>query len=324
MTLFVQAEKLAEFEYLFKTPPMLNHTSSHFILTDRKSGEILLINRQCLKEDKRFGKIGEGPGEFLQFVVNVETGKDQILVDSFGRLSHFDTQGNFLREHRHEMGFRIMALVGKNMVIAQLIRSKNAMVGLEKIILCDPDYKELKTFSSLERTLSMDKHELLRPRVWSGSNGTICFVSDQNGTGDISLYNEAGERVGQVDYDFPIIPVSSETKAAMKKEFIETMARSRMPKGYLEKLQVIVPDVFPPFNNVLIDHDKLLVYLSSNDMKAALPVVCFDLTGKYMGKLKVAKGESGQPYQGYFFSIRENEENETWELFRYAIPKPEL
>lgn len=96
-------------------PELLSPDSIH--LDDKQiyiteGPRVRIFNRDTLEQAAVFGKAGEGPQEFrilpgLPLILNVEG--NELMVNSFGKVSFFSKSGKFLREQRTQAGFIIMA-----------------------------------------------------------------------------------------------------------------------------------------------------------------------------------------------------------------------
>ncbi|MDY0297876.1 MAG: hypothetical protein RB296_11210 [Acidobacteriota bacterium] len=96
-------------------PELLNPDSIHLDDTQiyiTEGPRVRIFNRESLEQTAVFGKAGEGPQEFrilpgLPLILNVEG--DELMVNSFGKVTFFSKSGQFLREKRTQAGFIIMA-----------------------------------------------------------------------------------------------------------------------------------------------------------------------------------------------------------------------
>jgi uncharacterized protein YlbG (UPF0298 family) len=62
---------------------------------------VFIYSLKDFKLVKKFGKAGEGPREFRilpQLPLNIDARTDQIIVNSFGKVSYFTKQGEFIKE----------------------------------------------------------------------------------------------------------------------------------------------------------------------------------------------------------------------------------
>ena len=60
---------------------------------------IYIYDAKTYKFKKKFGKQGEGPGEF-NFFASILPYRDQLLINSFGKISYYSRQGDMIREQK--------------------------------------------------------------------------------------------------------------------------------------------------------------------------------------------------------------------------------
>ncbi|HDP94923.1 MAG TPA: hypothetical protein ENN40_06140 [Candidatus Aminicenantes bacterium] len=126
------------------SPDSINLDDKQVYITE--GPKVRIFNRDTLEQVAVFGKAGEGPQEFrvlpgLPLILNVEG--DELMVNSFGKVSFFSKSGKFLREQRTQAGFIIMAQpFGENLACWGL--AFEDQTRLRTIDLYDRELKKLK------------------------------------------------------------------------------------------------------------------------------------------------------------------------------------
>ena len=95
-------EKVASLSELARPAILIVENDKVFVLQDTT---VLIYSLENFKLIQKFGKAGEGPGEF---VYNPNNGrpmsmslyKKNILVNSLGRMSYFDLDGKYMKEKK--------------------------------------------------------------------------------------------------------------------------------------------------------------------------------------------------------------------------------
>lgn len=320
--IFLGAEKLAEFNYVCKYSPSLFLYDDFYTLADLSDGMIRIMDARNHQERLHFGKKGEGPGEFINFLTSVSVTKEYILAGSMGRLSFFDHSGAPVRDIKLEMNQFVIGPVGGNLALRDFqIMGEHRDKGKEIYRLDTMDMKEIRVLYEKERVLDMF-HQRLVPLfvTWSCDGTHLALADPAVEGGNITLYDEKGEVIGRVNHPFEIFSLSAEAKDKLKKDFQKSMNERQWPKEFKERMKAVIPDSYPPFSHVMLDGERLLVY-THEESADRVHALCFSLRGEYLGKISQPKGETGMIYKGNSYRIVENEEDETWELHRWPVPK---
>ena len=59
---------------------------------------VYIYSLKDFKLVKKFGKKGEGPKEFKMMITRIITQKDDLLINSFGKISFYSKNGKFIKE----------------------------------------------------------------------------------------------------------------------------------------------------------------------------------------------------------------------------------
>lgn len=311
-----------------KRPDSITIHNNRIYITDQ--GSILIYNLKDLHFIKKFGKIGEGPGEFKispidKIGLRLSFKEDLILVSSMSMLSWFSLDGNLSREKviSQTISSQYFQIMGKNLIGYSRETGKNT--PRFKVNLYDPQGSKLiKTFHYMNSHLINGKVDLLRLALLFrdvSRRGPIMQIKDSNliVEGDanrIMKYDSSGSLLKTFDtISFSRIPVEGIVKNTVL-EFL----KKRMPGYYKSAVKNgYFPEYFPIRSIQINNNDILVQTFKMNDLKSEFLI--FDDKGKFSGSKMIPFRQSDllvyypfTLYQDNIYQLTENEESEGWEL----------
>lgn len=267
-----------------------------------------------------FGREGEGPGE-LRGEVYINYQKDRLLVESAGKISYFDLDGEFISEHI----FPEKTFVKRVSPVGDRFAGFGGTVvdnGVNYIVLSFYDNK-MKKMGEITRTKSNFQKD-----------GTIEFM---NGTFNFKVYKEriyvqylgkemkldVFDRSGKFlfkieDPDFKNRKVSEKDKKDAMEYF-----RKFWPRLYTNRQRVKFSDEWGGVGTFFFDELKDLLYIITYacDSKGKYLFYKYDPEGKFKKKfhLDVGYRDIWAPYpldieNGKLYQLIENYDDEEWEL----------
>ena len=273
---------------------------------------------------KKFGKEGEGPQEFYldraggNDQVDIFFRDDQLLVNSFGRISFFTKEGEYVKE------IKIPGTVGrwfgalKDKFIGRKFTRDKKNVKYHQILIYDSDFRPIKTIYQHEHSLNLILNKKFNPFTIDQADFKICdnklFVVDSERT-CIIIYNEKGEKIVSIIPKPIIVPFTNNDK----KELIDSFRYSPMwTRLYRAKKSLFqFPDSYPPIRNFYLDAGNKRIYIQgyySDDKK--IEYLIFDFNGKFVKKVMLffKVGSRALFYNGKLYQLIENENTEDYEL----------
>jgi len=289
--------------------------------------QISVYSKNDFKLLTRFGKAGEGPGEFKllpEFGPEIDINSGQILATSMGKISLFTFEGKQIMEKniaalgRPEL-FRVIGDKFTGNVIK--VEKKNIW---NLINLYDKDFNTLTTinrmpfhmkrggkFNPITRGIYLPNHYIADKMIWVG--GTLYkdnilayddrgqLISDLNPEIDKVKFNE-GDKQGWID--------SYMVNADYKREY------ERLKNRFL------YPDYFPLWQNFIITDGKLFIQtFARNDKNGTNKFYIYDTKGKFLKNAWLPLTEyfdfTPDPYYisgGKLYQLSNNYEDETIEL----------
>lgn len=277
---------------------------------------IFIYSRKDYKFIKKFGRAGEGPREFLRFAAVIPQ-KDNLLINSMGKISYFTNEGEYISETKAKGGGLNFLFwpVGDGYVGISLTTEDN--VGYEVVNLYDKELNKTKEVYRLksDNQVGTARKYLFPPRTvhyltqddkiyCSGKPGFIIDVFDKRGDKIFSIEEKEYEPRKLTKQD--------------EKEYMEWLVnRSKDPSF---KQMIKIKPYYPEIIKLMIDNNYLYAItwkFQGNEFETSV----YDMNGKFVKKifLPFAMQDLLNAYpiginNGVIFRLIENDEEE-WELF---------
>jgi len=241
---------------------------------DRKAFSIKVFDKSG-KYLKSFGRQGQGPGEFGPPNAMHIVAYKEVMVSSFGRLSYFSLQGDFLRQ--------IPAMFWGPPVAdseGNIIAATNAPAGgIPKFAT------EIKKFNSkLEPVFLIHRYEYIMPpdgAARSPFSTLLLYAVQKNdsivwGMTDqyvLTVINKSGQTMKKILKDYDPIRIKEEDK--------QNILRDRAPGSKYE-----FPDYYPPFRYLNVDDEgRIFIRTYETDKDNSRFYDVFDPEGRYIAKI---------------------------------------
>jgi hypothetical protein len=314
-------EKVKDFGE-FTDPSSIEFIGDRLYITD--GVQIYMYQADNLKLIKKFGKEGEGPGEFIKqpgssnhLYIGIE--KNNMLVSCNHKVLLFTLNGDFISEKKTTKGTDYIPISG-NRYIGKQRYMEDKKYGWSANIY-DKDLKVTKTLG--------------RKDSWFSPKGPVniiddmtirTYVSDNNiivAGVKIDIFDLNGKRKKTLDYKFEKIEVSGKHK----KSVIDYYKNSNRLRPFYESIKdrVIFNKYFPVYKRATVAAKKIFVQTHKR-IGDKIRFVIFDLNGVLLKKvmLPLVEQDVQRTYPNtfdskYFYQLLENEEEETWELHRYKF-----
>jgi hypothetical protein len=299
--------------------------SANLYIADGNSVYIFNKNDYSLK--RKFGKTGEGPGEFVgspgtgRAPLDLDLRKDTILVNSFGKITLFTKEGKYVKELKPLDQSRGFIYFGKGYV-ANLNR------GIDGV--------RYRTLNTLDETLKRDKMLFKREHSIQGPGGGynplegplaysadgdrlfVCWESDFI----IRVFDTSGKELDKITQTITRREVTDSDKKRID-HALQTDPRFKPIYQMVKPLRF--PTHFPVLSNVIATGGKVYAVCRQDENKKTECYV-FDLKGKLDKKavvdLKYDQDERVYPYtifDGTIFQMVEDEDEEEWKIHTVKI-----
>jgi len=310
----VFGEKIAEFDEIFKLRSF-KIDGNHLYVVD--GYEIKVFSLKDGKLLTKFGKHGEGPGEFPRHP-RIQVLPNQVFVSVMGKISYFKKDGKYISENKVPP-FNIYFKVKQNLLLEESITNENMSIEKVYVKVLDSEFNKIKDLYMEEKKLlsfsrsgeiktKKDLHLYSKKKI-SLSDGDHIIVFDNNKGFYIDIYDHNGLRLNTIDIDMEKIPVSDQAREKTMKRFRENKYWDMMKK----RNNFIFPKHFPDIQWITGENEKLYVstYKRIDDKKE---IVILNLKGDILKKTYVSKMNHYLFHNNKYYYFIDNEEDEVWEL----------
>ncbi|MBN1272297.1 MAG: 6-bladed beta-propeller [Candidatus Aminicenantes bacterium] len=262
----------------------------HFIFILNKNGALV----------SKFGGKGQGPGEFFYPMELVVSKQDEIFITDKGKVAVFSNSGEFIKEFRIGNGYQKIIPLDKDRTLVIAVKLNEDLSQSFQVILCSSELEELKILDSskIESFKKSAKVNIIPTLVyWEASDNHIY-------TGNTD------------DYEIRVFDFDGRLLRNIKKEYEAVLLSDKKRKEYLESLQkypskikerFFIPDVFPPFKDIVSwDDEWLFIQTYDEPLEGSFRYDIFDTSGKLIGKT-VLEGYQVKLKGGRIFSLKEKE-----------------
>lgn len=321
---------LASFVYAKPAIPLPDVIAADTISADGKQlyitggSTIYIYFMKDLSLVNKFGRAGEGPGEFKvsqfsagKIYINVQP--DYFLVNSLKKISFFTKRGEFIKETRALSGSMFKAL-GENFVgRGNTLENKTAY---RTINIYDSNLKKVKELFRKEAGQvgkGINPVELMKRPLFYISGNRIVFEGQE---GVLLIFNTTGGKIFSIAPPYDRIKFTREDKVNFERDF---KIHPRFASLYeVIKNQIEYPEYYPLIRHFTVS-DKKIYVLTYKERNGKSEFFVFSLAGQLLKKvmLPVKTKDAFEPYpytisKGKLYQIADNEETEKWEL--YIIP----
>lgn len=313
LSVFVQAEKVAVIEEVLK-PVSIAVDDTQLYITE--GATIFIYSLKDYKFIKKFGREGQGPKEFarlpgIEISVNVAT--EDIIVNSFGKVSFFSKDGSFKREIKSKgLGFLFTPIKENYVGLGRIVEDRDAY---NTINFYDAELNRGQEIARMKIGNPEKKLELLKKTMSFVVYENKVYLAGEEGF-VIKVLDHTGQELYSITREYKRIKFDSR----FEKEIREGMKKLAPGQYEFLKNRLEFPDYFPAISFLFIDNNKIHTG-TWNLQQDKLEFYIFDLKGKLLKTQFVTfafQEGSLTPYplnfkNGKLYQLIENEEEE-WEL----------
>jgi len=327
VSFYLFGEEIKTFPDLGK-PDSINIDKDRIYITDQAS--ILIYSLKNFKLIKKFGRAGEGPGEFKisnidKIGLRVSIQEENILVNSMGKLSIFSLDGDFIKEKKVILNpeTQIFKPLGKKYV--GFYRKNQDNINYFLVSFFDPDtlqkereihrMKGFLTNNSIDplRLALLLKNATMRGPIYNVYNDML-FVEGEDC--QIFVYDNQGKAIGSFTlYDYEKLEITEDFK---KK--VMTYLEKRLPTAFAGVKRNGKFKKYFPLRSFLAKDERIFVQ-TFKGKKGQSEFYVFDFRGKLLHKVMIPFQESefllAYPFdivKGKIYQLVENLDLEEWEL----------
>jgi hypothetical protein len=321
------SQKVAVLREVVKPDMMLVKNNKLYVL---EKTSIFIYSLKEFHLLKKFGRQGEGPGEFIARPfgppMTLSFHADYLLVNSNNRMSYFTLDGEYVKEEKsppNTVFYRVKQ--GYLGIGAAAAENNRAYICFR---LFDMNFQNPKMLYQSEISVGQGIEFLLPMNSLNNYpiyKGNIFFVAGRKGF-VIDCLDHTGKKLYSIEKKHDEKVKVTET---YKKSTLNWFQKHPTFKQIFPQIRssIIFKDYFPAVKSFSVDND--LLYVITNKTRNELwECIVMNLKGKELKRVFVPLPES-EPYtyypllysieKGKFYALMENEDDETWELHMKTI-----
>lgn len=314
----VLAGKIAPLPEVMK-PGAIKVDGNELFVTEGSTVSVYCLESFKLKHS--FGKRGEGPGEF-KYGPSISIFKDYIHADSMSKFSRFTREGRLMGEVKKK-GRGSLYPVRDNFVFqASGFDFKNRRVNIDVQIL-DKRLGKIKDIykgqlENVDFHLSSDtgkEDKVMTPHFFGveAADGKI-YIADSKKGFYLEVYDHTGKKLETIDIKMKDIRVGDDFKKNAMDERKKSKFWERMKNN-----NFIFYRNFPKIKSFSAGEDRIYVqtHLEKNGKNE---FVVLNPKGQILKKIFLPAKDTVYTFLGNaFYYLKENENEEEWELFKVNV-----
>lgn len=312
----VEAEMVAKLPQVLRPFFIAMGNGRLYVVEDSSKVHIYSMGDKGVAFEKTFGQAGEGPAEF-GWIHQIRPLKDHLEIPTEGKFARFTLDGKFIDEVKLSIPvvknwiFRI----GEN-YLAKDWRFDNKETTTT-IRLYDKDFKLIRELGVYKEAVGVSKINLVAEQYSARVVGDKIYTIYSGRDSIVTIYDRNG--IKQKEIHLPLEPVKM--TAALKEAIIKPVKEAPGMKSrwatFAERLSF--PDRTPGLDYFDVVDGKFITR-TYNYRENSVEFVIFDLQGKELKRVflpntgRLSNGVLFCFSQGRFFYLRENVDEEVWEL----------
>ncbi|MCP4220083.1 MAG: hypothetical protein GY765_35960 [bacterium] len=280
--------------------------------------------RRDFKLKVKFGREGEGPKEFKQYltIFSQDIKPDRLVISSMGKVSFYSRNGDFLREVKTPFGHWSFQPLGDQFIGSFL--SGNAKEGFKALNIYDSKFQKIKEIYRKEfffdETIKKRTLFVSNFRYWT-HNKLIYVVAKEEFV--IDRFDETGKKLTPVSMKYQRVKCLKEHRDGL----INWMAGGTRQKAGYERLKKSLqfPEYFPAIRTIALSGPR--IYVTAYERKEGKSrIFVFNPGGKCLKEfffpIESPNGVTPYPFtfgKGKLYQLVESMEEEEWQLLILPI-----
>lgn len=309
--------KLASFPDLLK-PSSLTVDGNQIFIADQH--KVYIYSLEDFSLQKKFGKEGEGPQEFLGRAF-IYVKPDHIIVNSETKISYFTRDGIYQREIRVPHGFWFNS-IGEKYVGYCIVSGENGET-YSAVNIFDSNFKKIKEINRykfwFQEERPINPLNLITPKFCIHDEKII--TRGKNGT--IEIHDSTGKKL------LSITQISEKIKLTNnhKKGYHYYFSKVSQYKVLYEAIKnfITFPTYFPEVRSFKLADNKIYI-LTFKRIEKKSEFCVFSMEGKFLKRLMIPFADKNIveffPYtihKGKLYQLIESENDEEWGLYKEEI-----
>jgi hypothetical protein len=287
---------------------------------------IYIYDLENFKMKSKFGKMGEGPKEFMAnrqtgnppLTINVQT--NNIIVNSLNKLSFFSKDGKFKNEQKVGAFSDRFIPLGKGFAAQTLTAEEGKRYWTLDIY--DSNINKVKEVFKIKhhfQGVGKGFKVLQESRLYAAYDDKLFVAWDKDF--NIQVFDSRGEKLYAINSNYKKLPVTEEDRGKII-EYFKTNPRTKELYEIIKPIQF--PGYYPAIQNMQVNDGRIYA-ITFEKSNAKTQCLIFDLKGKLLKTvyldLKTMDIFAVYPFtvnNGNIYHLVESED-ETWVLYIDSI-----
>jgi hypothetical protein len=287
-----------------------------YIVENSSTANLYTIGSKEIVFVKTFGREGQGPGEF-GFMYRIRVLEDHLDISGNHKLASFSLDGEYIDEVKVPIAMFKGGIyqIGEDYLAGDFQYS--AKESTRTIRLYDKDFKLIREIGSHKDTMGLEKLNLVSDIFSSRVVGDQIFVIASGEKSVVTIYDRNG--IQQKEIRLPLEPIKITT--TLKEVFIKPLKEDPQMKAMWNMVEkrIYFPDKTPGLDYFDVVDGKFIAR-TYKYRQNSVEFVVFDQQGRELQRMflpntgRLSNGILFCFYQGHFYYLLENIEEEAWEL----------
>lgn len=328
---FLCGEKIVEMPGLYK-PDSIHVDKDNIYITEFPN--IYIYSKSDFALKKKFGRKGEGPGEFLKYTL-LYVRPDHLLVSDRNKVLYFSKEGSYIRQIKAQSlaQWGVMPLGDKFVGKSKRIENR---IEYDTAVLYGSDFRKEKDIYRYRFFYTLlkgsKKCNAVQVRgIQFHTLGEKVFIQGEEGF-TIDVLDMGGNKLYTVERDYEKIKITEADKKRYCDYFQTTMPWKQFYDTAIKK-EMFFPGHFPAIRRFLVVDNRIYV-LTYKKLAGKAEFIVLDLKGKLIKKIHLPFDNSDEWFHyslyenvvrqvlnaGFtikdekLYRLVENPDSETWEL----------
>jgi hypothetical protein len=287
-----------------------------YIVENNVAAHIYTLDTQGVAFVKTFGREGQGPGEF-DFIYTIRAFKDHLDIPGSHKLARFSLDGDYVSEVTVTVGVFKGAVyrLGEGYVVRDLNFDDKGVT--QTIRLYDEGFKLIKEIGAHTTPENVMKINLVSDYYAPRVAGDRLYVIDAAEDSVVAIYDRNGIRQNEIRLPLVPLKMTAALREAVIKPLKDNWTGPTRWEDYEKRL--FFPDHTPGLDYFEVCDGRFVTrtYRYRQDL---VEFAVFDLQGRELKRMdlpftgRLSNGILFGFYQGRYYYLRENPDEEVWEL----------
>ncbi len=313
---FILKAEVVPFPDLMR-PDRIRVDKNSIYITDMHA--ILVYSAKDFKLQTKFGRQGEGPGEFMGWP-RIRVLHDAIVVDDAGRILYFSKDGRYIKERKIPRDITLIPIKDHFFAINRVYDYK-AGKQTKNIEILDDEFKKVKTiyvrfvrkFEYESKVVKKDI-QMVTPYFGVDTDGENIYIADSSKGFYIDVFSADGDHLYTIKKNLEKLKLTKEYKDMKLEDWKGTKLWAENKRNF----NYVFPEYFPDMKFFIVADQKIFVFTFREKDKKNECII-LDRKGNVLNKTWLTVEKPFTIKHNKFYRLVENIEKEEYELHITAI-----